>query len=95
MKDERFEYRHDERGVHIEASQGDVLRLASEVSYLIHQLYNILRRRDPVQVDLFKFYITQGNADDSPQWGKDNLPANTVDICLFTPKKQEESNETT
>lgn len=74
MKGERFEYRHDEHGVHIEANQGDVLRLAGEVSYLIHQLYNILRRRDPRQAELFRHYITIGSDGDSPPVGKRQLP---------------------
>lgn len=90
----KFEYLHDEKGVHIEANQSDVLRLAGEVSYLIHQLYNIILRRDPQQAAMFRRCIILGNADDSPQWGKDKEIPGTVDICLFTPKTKEESHET-
>ena len=94
MKNERFSYLHDEKGVHIEANQGDVLRLAGEVSYLIHQLYNIILRRDPQQAAMFRRCIILGNADDSPQWGKDKEIPGTVDICLLTSKTKEEAHET-
>ena len=84
---------HDEKGVHIEANQNDVLRLAGEVSYLIHQLYNIILRRDPQQAAMFRRCIILGNADDSLQWEKDKQHPGTVDICLFTPKTKEEAHE--
>lgn len=64
----KFEYRRDENGVHLAADGENILRLACEVSFLIHNLYNTLMRRDPMLAHAFRYYIVLGNEDDSPQW---------------------------
>ena len=89
----KFEYRRDENGVYLAADGENILRLAGEVSFLIHNLYNTLMRRDPRLAAVFRHYIVLGDQDGSPQWKINEIPSAGVEIVLLTPKKNEEGAE--
>lgn len=48
--------------------RGSVLEIAADVAYIIQDVYGAIKRRNPLEADMFKFITKQVVDDDSPVW---------------------------
>lgn len=58
---------------------GNVMDIAVDIMNIIQMIYGVISRDNPMQADMFKYYMKRSTDDDSPVWDLDGTDSKQED----------------
>jgi hypothetical protein len=84
----RFEYRHDEHGVH-RVTHGELMDVVSEIGAMLQVIHNGLTSQSQDAADVFRAAIRAVVTEDSPVWQEMEHHEGETMIAMVTEQDKE------